>query len=92
MLDLTMWDRTKCRKLVGTSKPPLLIGSPIDFGGGHKEQARAVLQLAFVCELYETQVRRGGYFLHTFAFRRQLGSGNNGGLHEQVPRHILDGH
>ena len=69
--DLTMWDlnktdcRTKCRKLVVNSKPFLLIGSPIDFGGRDKQQARAVLDLAFICELYATQVRRGRYFLHT---------------------------
>ena len=37
----------------------------VDFGGGDKEQARAVLHLAFICELYEIQVRRGRYFLHT---------------------------
>ena len=47
------------------SKPLLLIGSPIDFGGGDKEQAHAILHLAFICELYEIQVRRGRYFLHT---------------------------
>ena len=46
-------------------EPLLLIGSAIDFGGGDKEQARAVLQRAFLCELYEIQVRRGRCFLHT---------------------------
>ena len=56
--DLRMWDfnkadcRTKCRKFVDNPKPLLLIGL-------HKEQARAVLHLAFICELYEIQVRRG---------------------------------
>ena len=59
------------------SKPLLLIGSPscdrpavvnkgnVDFGGGGKEQARAVLHLALICELYKIQVRRGRHFLHT---------------------------
>ena len=67
-LDLTEWDfskadcRTKCRKVVENSKPLLLIGSPIDFGGGDKEQAHAILHLAFIGELYEIQVRRGWYF------------------------------
>ena len=52
------------QKLVENFKPLLPIGSPIDFGGGHKEQARAFLHLAFICELYGFQVRRGRYFLH----------------------------
>ena len=45
-LDLTKWDfnkadcRTRCRKLVEISTPLLLIGSPIDSGGGDKERAR----------------------------------------------------
>ena len=49
---LTLWDfnkvgcRTKSRKLVENSKPLLLIASPIDTDGGHKEQARGVLHLA----------------------------------------------
>ena len=93
MLDLTKWDfnkadcRTKCRKLLENSKPLLLIGSPIEYGGGDKKQTRAVLHLAFICELYEIQVRKGRYFSsHTFALRRQLGLGNSGGFHEQVPR------
>ena len=37
----------------------------VDFGGGDKEQARAVLHLAFICELYEIQVRMRRYYLHT---------------------------
>ena len=70
-LDLTKWDfdkadcRNKCRNLVENSKPLLLIGSPIDYGRGDKEQARAVLHLPFICELYEVQVHGGLYFLHT---------------------------
>ena len=70
-LDLTMWDfnkadcRNTCRPMVEISKPLLLIGSPLDLGGGDKEQARAVLHLAFICELHEMQVRRGRNFLHT---------------------------
>ena len=70
-LFLTMWDfnkadcRTKFRNVVENSKPLLLIGSPIDFGGGDKEQARAVLHLVFICELCEIQARRGRYFFHT---------------------------
>ena len=80
------------RNVVKNSKPLLLIGSPIDFGGGDKEQAHAILHLAFIGELCEIKVRRGWYFPpHTFAFRRQLGSVNIGGLHE-VPRHIPDRH
>ena len=70
-LDLTKWDfnkadcRNKCRKLVQNWKPLLLIGSPIDSGREDKERARAVLHLAFICELYEVQVHGGRYFLHT---------------------------
>ena len=70
-LDLTEWNfskadcRSKCRKLVDNSKSLLLIGSPIDSGTGDKERARAVLHLAFICELYEIQVHGGRYFLHT---------------------------
>ena len=53
-LDLTKWDsrkadcRTRCRKLIENSKPPLLIGSPIDSGGEDEEQTRAVVHLAFI--------------------------------------------
>ena len=43
----------------------MLIGSLIDSGGEDEEQTRAVLLLAFICELYEVQVREGRYFLHT---------------------------
>ena len=70
-LDLTKWDfnkadcRNKYRKLVENSKPLLLIGSPIDSGREDKERARAVLYLAFICELYEAQVHGGWYFLRT---------------------------
>ena len=69
-LDLTKWDfnkadcRNKCRNLVENSKPLLLIGSPIDSGREDKEQVRAVLHLAFICELYETQIHGGRYFTH----------------------------
>ena len=78
-LDLMEWDfdkadcRNKCRKLVENSKPLLLIGSPIgsastgqpSTGRGDKEQARAVLHLAFICELYDIREHGGRYFLHT---------------------------
>ena len=70
-LDLTKWDfnkadcRNKCRKMVDNSKPLLLIGSPIDSRCENRERARGVLHLAFICELYEIQVREGRYFLHT---------------------------
>ena len=82
--------RNKCRNLVGNSKPLLLIGSPIDSGRENKERARAVLHLAFICELYEIQVhggrtaRRSVFPSRTLAFRRQLGSANSCGLQEQV--------
>ena len=72
-LDMTTWDfnkadcRAKCRQLVETSKPLPLIGSPTDFGGGDKEEARAVLHLVCICELYEIQVRRGRFLLHTLS-------------------------
>ena len=62
-LDLTKWDfnkvhcRTKCRTLMENSEPLLLIGSPIDSGGGDKERARGVLHLASICELYEQVTR-----------------------------------
>ena len=39
--------------------------SPIDSCGEDEEQTRAVLLLAFICELYEIQVCEGRYFLHT---------------------------
>ena len=45
-----------------TFEPLLLFGSPIDFGGVDKEQARAVLHLEFTCELHKIEVRRGRYF------------------------------
>ena len=72
-LDLTKWDfdkadcRNKGRKMVENLKPLLLIGSPIDSASGRdKEQpVRAVLHLAFICELYEMQEHGGQYFLHT---------------------------
>ena len=52
-------------EIVGHSIPLLLIGSPIDFGGGHKEQARGVLHLVFICELYENRcVGDGTFFTH----------------------------
>ena len=69
-LDLTEWDfskadcRNKCRKVVENSKPLLLIGSPID-SVGTGQPVRAVLHLAFICELYEIQVHGGRYSLHT---------------------------
>ena len=95
-LDLTEWDfskadcRNTCRKMVENSKPLLLIGSPMDSGRGDKERARAVLHPAFIWELYEIQVHGEPYFLHTFQFRRQLGTVYSGGFHEQVPRHFSD--
>ena len=39
-------------------------GQPVT-GRGDKERARAVLHLAFICELHEMQVHGGRYFLHT---------------------------
>ena len=65
--------RNQCRKLVENSKPLLLIGLPNDSVGtgqpstcrGDKEQARAVLHLAFICELCEVQVHGSRHFLHT---------------------------
>ena len=71
-LDLTEWEFSKadCRN---NSKPLLLIGSPIDSGRGDKERARAVLHMAFICELYKIQVHGGPVFpSHTFPFRRHL--------------------
>ena len=41
------------------------MGSPIASDGDDEEQSRAVLHLAFICALYETQAREGRYFLHT---------------------------
>ena len=41
------------------------MGSPIDSDGEDEEQTMAVLHLAFICELYEIQVREGRYFLRT---------------------------
>ena len=75
-LDLTKWDFNKadcrkCRKLVENSKPLLLIGSPIDSGRENKERARGVLHLAFICELYETQLHGGRYFLHAHSHSAQ---------------------
>ena len=70
-LDLTEWDfnkadrRTRCRKWIENSKSLLLMGSPIDSDGEDEEQTRAVLHLAFICELCEIQVREGRYVLHT---------------------------
>ena len=72
---MTKWDfnkadcRTRCRKLIENSKPLLLMGSPIDSDGEDEEQTRAVLHLAFICELYELHVRKRRYFLHTHSHR-----------------------
>ena len=69
-LDLTEWDfskadcRNKCKKLVVNWKPLLLIGSPVE-SVGTGQPVRAVLHLAFICELYEIQVHGGRYLLHT---------------------------
>ena len=68
--DLTKWDfnkadcRNKLRKLEENSRPLLLNGPPVDCGGGDEERARGVLNLAFICELCETQLHGGRYFLH----------------------------
>ena len=79
-LDLTKWDfnkadcRTRCRKLVDNSKPLLLMGSPIDSDGEDEEQTRAVLHLAFICELYEIQVREGRYFFTHIRTPQRVGA------------------
>ena len=39
--------------------------SPIDCDGEDEEQVRAVLHLAFICELYEIQGRDGRFFTHS---------------------------
>ena len=71
LLDLAKWDFNKADcpdqmlKIERKFEPLFLIGSPIDSGGGDKEQTRVVLHLAFICELYEIQVPEGRYFLHT---------------------------
>ena len=94
-LDLTKWDfnkadcRTRCRKLIENSNPLLLVGSPIDSDGENEEQTRAVLHLAFICELYEIQGHEF-FFSHTFALSQELGPANSCGFHQQVPRHIPD--
>ena len=62
-LDLTTRDfnkadcRTRSRKLKENYKPLLLMGSPIGFDGEDEEQTRALLHLAFICELYEIHMR-----------------------------------
>ena len=95
-VDLTKWDfnkadcRSKCRKLIENSKPLLLIGSPIDSGGGDKEQTRAVLHLAFICEFFDYKCARAVFSSHTFTFRRQLGPANSGGIREHLPRYVPD--
>ena len=73
----------RCRKLVDHSNPLLLIGPPVDFGGRDTEQARVVLHVAFICELYELQVRRGRYFLHTPSHSAE--SASNGGSMNRLP-------
>ena len=68
-LDVTKWDfnkaycRNKCRKFVENSKPLLLIGSPTDSGRENKERERGVLHWAFICELHESQLHGGRYYL-----------------------------
>ena len=67
-LDVTEWDFSKadcrniCRTLIENSKPLLLIGSPID-SVGTGQPVRAVLRLAFICDLYGIQMYGSGYFL-----------------------------
>ena len=58
--------RNKSRKLVGNSKLLLLIGSPIDSGQEDEGRERAVLHLAFIFELYETQIHSGRYFFLSY--------------------------
>ena len=66
-------------------------GSPIDSDGEDEEQTRAVLHLAFICELYENTSARGTVFSsHTFALRQELGPANSCGFHEQVSRYVPD--
>ena len=68
--DLTKWDfnkadcRNKCRKLVESSKPLFVIGSPIDSGQGKKERARGILHVAFILRVVRNTTARGRYFLH----------------------------
>ena len=64
------------------------MGSPIASDGDDEEQSRAVLHLAFICALYETQARGTVFSSHTFALRRELGPTKSGGCHEQVPRNV----
>ena len=64
------------------SEPLLLIGSPIDVGGGVKEQARRAVR--------NTVAPRTVLASHTFKFRRQFEPGTSSGLHEQVPKHVPD--
>ena len=55
-------------------EPMLLMGSPIDSDGEDEEQTRAVLHLAFICELYEIQVREGRYFFTHISTPQRAGA------------------
>ena len=71
--------RHEARKLLDETKPKLLIGSPMctafsvlqrlsehkrDPEVVRKMRVEAEMHLAFCCELYEAQLKRGDYFLH----------------------------
>ena len=97
-LDLTKWDfnkadcRTRYRKLIGNSKPPLLIGSLIDAGGEDEEQTNSGGSAPGIhLRIIRSTSARGTVFSsHTFALRKELGPANSCGFHEQVPRHVPD--
>ena len=83
---------SRCRKLMEHSKPLLLVGSPIDSDGEDEEQTRTVLHMAFICELYEIQVREGRYFLHTHSHFAKSRDRHGCGFHEQVFRCVPCNH
>ena len=78
-------------KLIENSKPLLLIGSPINPGGGDKERARGGSALGIHLRAVRNTTARGSVFpSRTLTFCRQFGTDNNGGFHEQVSRHVPD--
>ena len=58
-------------------------------GRGDKEQALAVLHLAFICELYEIQVHGGGYFLHTLTNSGCIAQALSSSIHSSTARQTI---
>ena len=78
--------RTKYGKMADKTESLLLIGPSIDIAGGDKQQTRAVLHLAFICELHEIHVRRGRLVPNATSMHRRFSVGRDGKEHTKEAR------